>query len=194
MGIFLFILGAAFFLGLGALIVYWVINLDQDLYFYRTISCEYIMAILVLLYFIFGSSIFGETPQNWVVLLTSIIFSVFLILYIYLYIKLERFRIKLLLVLPLFGLELWQIWSSLIIIAPINIFVDVMSVLTAVITTNALISIIFSQKKKKSMESELLHMRYYRSNSNLPFEFYIRNSDLSGNVSDRINLLVLCYS
>lgn len=191
MGIFLFVLGATFFLGLGALIVYWFIDLEPGDYFYRTISCEYIMALLVLLYFTFGSSVFGQTPQNWIVLLTSIIFSIFLTLYIYLYIGLDRFRIKLLLLLPLFGLELWQIWSSLIFIIPINVLVDVVLYAGVAIIANALVFIFFRRKKKKIMESELLHARYYRSNSDLPFEFYIRNSDLSGNVSDSINFLVM---
>lgn len=195
MQIVLFVLGVLLFLGLGALIVYWVVDdLEQNRYFYRSICCEYIMALLVLLYYMFGSSIFGEKPHFWIVLCTSIVFFIFLCLYIFIYIILEEhFSVKLLLILPIFVLEIWQVidvWTKFEepIFSKDLRDTFIMALFTTVITI--LLNLFLKKRREKEKEKELFQIRYSRSNSDLPFEFYMRNSDLSGNVSDEINYLV----
>lgn len=190
----LFIMGALLFLALGALIVYWIFNLESEKYICHSIGCEYIMAILVLLYHIKGSSVFGKLPQHWVVFCVSIVFMLFVILYILLYVLTEKFEKKLLFLIPLFALEIWQIvtvWSNvkknITIIDLRNVMIWFL-VIFVVFETYYLFSY---RKRNLKRESELIKRIYIRSNSALPFDFYIRNTNISGNVSDNISNLVI---
>lgn len=190
---FLFIMGAFLFLALGALIVYWIFDLESKKHVYHSIGCEYIMAVLVLLYHIEGSSVFGKLSQHWVIFCISIVFVVFMILYIVTYIAIEKFEKKLLFLMPLFVLEIWQIvtvWPSvkkdIVTIDTRNVMIWFLGICFVVETYH-----ILYKGRTMKRESELLRTRYYRSNSALPFNFYIRNSDISGNVSDNISNLVI---
>lgn len=189
-----FIVGTFLFFGLGALIVHWVFDLLEEKDIYRVIGCEYIMAILLLLYHIYGSPVFGKIPPYWIVFCASILFFIFLCLYIFIHIIEECSKIKLLLLLPLFMLEIWQIaavWSN---VKRDIVSIDIKHVESFLLSLIVVIEIIYMFsliKRKRKRRSELFQTRYHRSNSDLPFNFYIRNSGLSGNVSDSISYLVI---
>lgn len=192
MGNVVFVVGAFLFFGLGALIVYWMFDFWKEKDGWRDIICEYIMAALLLLYHIYGSPVFGIIPQYGVVFCASIILSIFLCLHITIYIFEDYSKIKLLLLLSLLTLELWQIvtvWSN--VKENINYIEHVLLIFMSLITTLGVEYILTLTKGGKKRRSELFQTRYYRSNSDLPFDFYVHNSGLSGKVSDSINYLVI---
>lgn len=193
MGLSLFILGTLIFISLGALVTFWVFTGFPEDYFYRTFGCIYTMGILELSFYFFGASVFGSLIQNRILFGVSILFFLFLLLYCFLYCIFDKVRPRLLLILPLLGFELWLLINSY---KKTEIAFDSYNIIIIVSTfySITLISYFFQYLRRRSqrrIKSDLLYTRYSRSNLDFPFEWYIHNSDLSGNVSDKISLIVV---
>ena len=96
--------------------------------------------------------------------------------------------------IPTFGIQIWQIiitWHIVRIEVTTERLIWTLAIITIVtITIDGIISFI-RRNQRKIIKSDLLYTRYSRSNTDLPFELYIHNSDLSGNVSDDICYLVI---
>lgn len=193
MELFLFIFGILIFISLGALVTFWVFTGFPENYFYRTISCIYTMGILELLYYFFGDSVFGSLIQNRILFGVSFAFSFFLLLYCLLYCISDEVRPRLLLIFPPLGFGLWLVvysYKKAEIVFDNNIIIIFASIFYSII----LILYIFRHLRSRSqrrIKSDLLYTRYSRSNLDFPFEWYIHNSDLSGNVSEKISLIVV---
>ena len=193
MELVIFSLGAVLFLLLSIVVVYWFLNCDQEDYFYPTVICVYVLATIVLLYHLFGGSVFGIVSQGDIVFCVAIAVSLFLILYTCIYILLNHFRVRLLLLLPPLALQFWQVIGSWHIVS-MEITSDWLIRYLALFSVGAIIGegiIFISRRNKRRIKSDLLYTRFSRSNFDLPFDIYIHKNNSSGNVSDDICFLVV---
>ncbi len=193
MELLLFIGGTIIFISLGVLVTFWLFAKSPKDYLYRTISCIYAMGILVFLYYFFGDSVFGSLIQNRILLGVSFAFCLFLLLYCFIYYILDEARLGLLLIIPLLGFGIWQIvcsYKKAEIVFDSDIIILIVGTFFSIGMTSYIYQHLISRSQKR-IKSDLLYTRYSRSELKFPFELYIHNSALSGNVSDRISLIVV---
>ncbi|MCL2079975.1 MAG: GHKL domain-containing protein [Oscillospiraceae bacterium] len=198
MGIFLFVIGTLLLLGIGTVVAYFVIEESPEDFYYRTLGSFYLMTALIFVYCFFGDSVFGEIAKSWIVFAFTILFCLYLLLYVIFYVDSDELNVRLLLLVPIVGIEIWQlvhiwsvVWTAIVKLLGILINNTFVSSLFAFLIISFTVSYINKQRYKSKLRRELYHSRYSSNRSDFSFGLYNKSFDSSGNIPDDIIFLVM---